>query len=183
MKSMVMQVRCSLILSLAFVLPSTGAQVTDDINKSSREFVERFYQWYVPSLLHRGRFRSWNIALRYKRSAFSPQLIELLTANSDAQAACRDLVGLDFDPFLTYQDVAERYVVGKIAQKGQAYEADIHAVRSGEQGEKPDVTAEFVEKDGQWFFVNFHYPDGDDLVTILKSPRPPCSRPRRPNLR
>lgn len=178
MKSMVMQVWCSLILSLAFVLPSTGAQVTADINKSSREFVERFYQWYVPSLLHRGRFHSWNIALRYKRSAFSPQLIELLTANSDAQAACRDLVGLDFDPFLNSQDPAEHYVVGGIAQRGQTFEADIYPVWSGKQREKPDVTAELAEKDGHWLFVNFHYPGGDDLIKLLKSPRLPCSRPR-----
>jgi len=90
-------------------------------------------------------------------------------------------VGINFDPFLDYQEPAERYVVGRITQKGQTYMADIYAVRSGEQGEKPDVTAEFVEKDGHWFFVNFHYPNGNDLLTILKSPRLPCSAPRTPS--
>jgi hypothetical protein len=156
------------------------AQVSDRVNKSSRKFVESFFQWYVPRTNSDNPDRFWDSVLKHKRSAFGSQLYELLKEDSDAQARCHDLVGLDFDPFLYTQEPAERYVVGKIVQRGQAYLADIYAVRSGEQGEKPDVTAEFVEKGGHWFFVNFHYSDGGDLLTTLKSPRLPCSRPRLP---
>lgn len=165
---------------MVLCLPQAGAQVTARVDKSSREFVDSFYQWYVPRTHSNLPDGFWDSALRYKRSAFSAELFGLLKENADAQARCHDLVGLDFDPFLNYQEPAERYVVGRITQKGQTYEADIHAVWSGEQGEKPDVTAEFVERDRRWFFVNFRYPDGDDLVAILKLPRLPCSRPRRP---
>jgi hypothetical protein len=52
------------------------------------------------------------------------------------------LVGIDFDPFVNYQELADRYVVRRISQKGQAYMADIYAVWSGERREKLDVTAE-----------------------------------------
>lgn len=160
------------------VLCSLGAegQVTDRVDRSSREFLESFYQWYVSRI--NSPKGDWTIALKYKRSAFSPQLFELLKEDSDAQARCCDLVGPDWDPVLYTQEPAERYVVGKIIQKGQTYLAEIYAVRHGEGAEKPDFTAEFAEKDGHWFFVNFHYPDGGDLLTVLKSPRPPCSRPR-----
>jgi hypothetical protein len=172
--------RASWALILLMVLCSLGAaaQVTGRPKVSPREFVESFFQWYVQRIHSDIPNRFWDSALNYKRSAFSSQLFELLKEDSDAQARCHDLVGPDWDLFLYTQEPAERYVVGRIAQRGQTYLAGIYAVRSGKQGEKPDETAEFVEKDGHWFFVNFHYPDGDDLLTILKSPRLPCSRPR-----
>ncbi len=176
-----MRASWALILLMALCSLGAEAQITDHVNRSSREFVESFYQWYVPRTHSRTTNRPWEIALSYKRSAFSPQLAELLREDSAAQARCEDLVGLNFDPFLNYQEPAERYVVGRIIQKGQTYMADIYAVREGKQGEKPEVTAEFVEKDGHWFFVNFHYPDGDNLLSLLKLPRLPCSAPRPPS--
>jgi hypothetical protein len=50
-------------------------------------------------------------------------------------------------------------------------------VEAGKRGDKPDVIAEFVHKGGRWFFVNFHYSGGGDLLSVLKS-RSPCSQPR-----
>jgi len=173
-----MQVWCSLIILMVLCSLGAEAQVSHRVYRSSREFVEDFYKWYSALALSENANSAPDIALKEKRSAFSSQLAQLLREDSDAQARCADLVGINFDPFLDYQEVAQRYVVGRITQKGRTYMADIYAVRSGEQGEKPDVTAEFVEKDGHWFFVNFDYPNGNDLLTILKSPRLPCSRPR-----
>lgn len=176
-----MRASWALILLMFLCSPGAGAQVTDRPKGSPREFVESFYQWYVPRAHSQTMDRPCEIALKYKRSAFSPQLAELMREDSAAQARCEDLVGINWDPFLNYQEVADRYVVGRIILKGQTYMADVYAVRSGEQREKPDVTAEFVEKDGHWFFVNFHYPDGSNLITALKSPMLPCSAPRPPS--
>lgn len=173
-----MRASWALILLMVLCSLGAGAQVTDRPKGSPREFVESFYQWYVRRINCDISNRFWDSALKYKRSAFSSRLFELLKEDSDAQAKCQELVGLDFDPLLNTQDPAERYVVGRIIQKGQTYLADIYAVREGKQVEKPEVTAEFVEKDGHWFFVDFHYPDGNDLLTILKSSRLPCSAPR-----
>jgi len=170
-----------LYLFALLMLPSSlGAQARDasQASRSPREFAEGFYQWYVPRAFSGTADGFWNGALKYKRSAFGPQLAKLLREDLEAQAKCRDLVGLDFDPFLGTQEPAERYVVGRVRQQGRTYLADIYAVRYGQQGKEPDVTAQFTEEDGHWFFVNFRYPDGSDLMTILKLPRLPCSRPR-----
>jgi hypothetical protein len=123
---------------------------------------------------------SWNIALKYKRSAFSPPLTRLLEQDRAAQAKCQELVGLDFDPFLNTQDPAEHYVVREIARHDQYYVVDIYSVQFGEKSKEPSVRAEVSESDGHWFFDNFLYPGGRDLVTLLKLPRLPCSTPIHP---
>ncbi|MGH9616889.1 MAG: hypothetical protein ACRD28_09125, partial [Acidobacteriaceae bacterium] len=145
---------------------------------SSRGFVEGFYQWYVPVALSDSATRTWDIALKGRRSDFSPELARLLSEDSAAQAKCEELIGLDFDPLLNTQDAAERYDVGEITHEGQDYRAAIFSVQSGKRSEKPDVNAEFSEQEGHWVFVNFYYPDGTNLLKILKSPRPKCSVPR-----
>jgi hypothetical protein len=77
---------------------------------------------------------------------YSHQLAELLREDSAAQARCKEVVGINGDPFLDSQDVADNDGVGRITQKGQRYLADVYAVWSGEQRKKPDVTAEFTQK-------------------------------------
>jgi hypothetical protein len=146
---------------------------------SAREFVEEFYKWYAARAQSKGR--TSDVALKLKSSNFSPQLAKLLKEDSAAQDNCAEIVGLDFDPILNTQDPWEHYEVGRITQKGQYYKAEIYGVQSGKRNEKPDVVAEFLNKDGRWFFVNFYYPsEGTNLMTILRSPRPPCSMPRVP---
>jgi len=165
----------SRLIVILFIISSLGAggQVSDPVNRASRDFVESFYHWYVPGTYRRITSRPWEIALKQKRFAFSPQLSELLKKDSSVQAKCADSVGLNFDPFVNYQDPAEHYVVGRISRESQTYMAEVYPVWSGEQRERPDVRAEFVEKDGDWFFVNFHYPDGNDLLTYLQGQTPP----------
>ncbi|HTX74876.1 MAG TPA: hypothetical protein VMD29_01635, partial [Terracidiphilus sp.] len=87
-----------------------------------------------------------------------------------------DIIGIDMDPFLVSAD-EENYEVGEIAQKGGNYRAEIYGVRSGKRLATPVLIAEISGARGHWFFVNFHYPNGADLLRILKEPRPPCSMP------
>jgi len=170
---------CSVLLLITWP-SSLGAQAkgSQEVSISPREFVEEFYKWYVPQALSDNATAAWNIALKYKRAAFSPELAQLLREDSAAQARCEELVGLDFDPFLNSQDPAERYEVGGITLRGQHYRADIYSVQSGKRSEKPSVSAELAKGDGHWIFVNFFYADGTDLLTVLRSPKPECSVPR-----
>jgi len=84
------------------------------------------------------------------------------------------LVSLDFDPFLYTQEPAEHYETASIVQTKTAYRANIYRLEAGQRAQKPDIIAEFTQKDGHWFFVNFIYPGGSDLLTVLKS-RPRCT--------
>lgn len=147
---------------------------------SVRGFVEGFYSWYVPRALNQDTAAGWNETLRLIRRDISNQLAKLLAEDAAAQASCSDLVGLDFDPFLYTQEPAEKYDVGGVVPKGAGYQVKIYRVEGGTRAEKPDVVAEISQKDGHWVFVDFDYPGGSDLLTVLKS-RPRCTRPRAEN--
>lgn len=152
-----------------------GAQST---SSQARAFVSQFYNWYVPQALQDRAEPTWRIALKKKGEEFAPPLVRLLRADSTAQDKCEDLVGLDFDPFLNSQDPAQHYEVGEITHEGSIYKAEIYSVQAGQRGSKPDVSASLERSDGRWMFTNFYYPDGGDLVTMLKVPKLPCSAPR-----
>jgi hypothetical protein len=173
---------CSLLVFLAASCVAgaqlIGAHATPG---SPAEFARRFYDWYTPVALRENSEPSWNIALNLKRSIFSAELARLLKRDSDAQAACAELVGLDFDPILGSQEPAARYELGKSVQKGRDYLIEIYAVRYGVRSKSPDVTCEVAENKARFVFVNFLYPNGTDLLTILRSPRPKCSVPRSLN--
>jgi hypothetical protein len=149
--------------------------------ESPREFVEQFYAWYAPRTEASDTAQGWNKALKLMYWDLSPQLAKLLEEDSAAQAKCKELIGLDFDPILNTQDPAEQYEVGIIDKRGSHYFAKIHRVDSGRRKEASDVIAEFVRQGGRLFFLNFYDPKGETgLVSILKSPRPKCSVPHEP---
>lgn len=146
--------------------------------QSARAFVSGFYDWYVPLALQNHAEPTWRIALRHKQVDFDPSLVRLFQADAAAQDKCEDLVGLDFDPFLNSQDPAERYEVGDIEQQGNTYTAKIYSVIEGQRSSRTEVSASFRRTNNRFVFVNFYYPNGGDLVTILDAPKLPCSAPR-----
>jgi hypothetical protein len=170
---------CCLLVFL--VCPLTPqAQGFRYVGSSSREFVEQFYKWYVPLALSDQVNRSWDAALKLAPPPFSPELTKLLRGDAVAQAECKELVGLDFDPFLYTQDPAQAYVVGKIVHTGQYYRAEIYSVDHSVQSKEPGLIAEFTQEKGHWLFVNFYYlSPKSDLLTVLKG-RAPCTEPRGP---
>jgi hypothetical protein len=137
--------------------------------------VEGFYRWYVPVAQKVNGGPASDFALKHK-GAFSPELLKLLQADSDAQAKCSDIIGIDMDPFLIGGD-EESYEVGNIAKQGGNYKAEIYGVRSGKRLATPLLGAEFSGAEGHWFFVNFYYPKSADLLTMLRKPLPACSMP------
>jgi hypothetical protein len=171
---------CSLMLLIVPCSLAGQAVSRHGTSASARKFVEGFYKWYGACAQNLNE-RTSDAALKLRSSDFGPQLARLLKEDSAAQDKCAEIVGLDFDPILNTQDPDDSYEVGRITQKGDYYRAEIYGVRSGTRRERPDVIAEFQNKNDHWFFVNFYYPSlGTDLLKILKSPWPPCSVPRVP---
>jgi hypothetical protein len=160
---------CLLLSALPYLLPAqatSGQQAPDSV----RRFVQSFYDWYVPFALSDNRGPAWDLALKYRTSAFGPELLRSLREDSEAQARVEGvIVGLDFDPFLNSQDPCERYEVGRATQRGESYRVDVHALCAQNRNEDPEIVAELVRKGDSWVFVNFHYPsDRSDLLTVLK---------------
>lgn len=146
-----------------------GTTTTQPTAESCRKFVQEFYTWY----------RSKNItmedALKKRASSFAPPLTKQLKIDEAASAASPgEVVGLDFDPFLNAQDIPDRITVGKVTAKGDNYLVEVFEAFSGEKNSKPVVVPELTLKNGQWTFINFHYPQADikqnsDLISVLKA--------------
>jgi len=142
--------------------------------KAVQDFVQDFYNWYVPAAAKPGSNRPAELALRDRPAAFDPALARQLKEDSEAQAKVHDdIVGLDFDPFLSAQDPCQRYEVTKVQSKGESYLVDVLGVGGCEKHDAADVIAEVASQNGAWVFVNFHYPgpDSTDLLTVLKKLR------------
>ncbi len=156
----------ALALLMASVIPA-GAQ-SQETDASLRKFVQEFYDWYAPLAGKQSEAPAFEVALKRKPSAFSPQLVKPLREDAEAQAKVTDdIVGIDWDPFLHTQDPDAHYAVGRITGKDQTYRVEVHAVRNGKTQPKPDVIAEVANQEGQWLFVNFRSPEGDDLLSAL----------------
>jgi len=141
-----------------------------DVEKSCRNFVQQFYDWYV-------KRPESSRALNYRSSAFSPELSRRLKEDDEAQAKVPGvIVGMDFDPFLSGQDPGDHYVVSRIKLKGEyTCWAEVNLAWS----KNPSVAAELVNNAGPWHFANFYYPSGENsdfaasvsgggLLTMLK---------------
>ncbi len=132
-------------------------------SKSCREFVGKFYTWYLAITLKDNRLRKSDLALKSRPFLFSRDLVQQLKEDSDAQKkAGSNLVSLDADPFLGADGPAERYIVERIRIKDGKWWAEVHGVWGGKERETPDVTAELVLKNGRWIFVNFYFPSPSD---------------------
>jgi len=178
MKPTIVGASCCLVVLLT-APHLTSAQSSDFVGlKSAREFVQGFYAWYVPIASGDTKLTPSDIALNKRRSAFSDELFQRLKEDSNAQSHCNEIVGIDFDPFLNGQDVAQRYEIGEIKWDGRTYRANVYGIWYGVKDKQSDVVPEFVQSKGRWYFVNFHYPDiGTDLLAILAIPPSPCTVP------
>lgn len=143
--------------------------------KSCREFVQGFYDGYFDQL---NRVSNATNApstvdgiLERKPMILTPQLARLL--REDAQAAVRnkgEIVGLDFDPFINAQDWEGKYLVQGVTISGQNCRASVWGTDSGAKREIVDPELNFIN--GQWVFVNFHYPGNanprdENLIDML----------------
>lgn len=180
MRLSITNVRCWLILLLFALAPGAQAENSYQTAGTAREFVQGFLDWYLPRDLVDGEATMKEIIRKQKTGILDPELARLLREDRAAQDRCNEVVGIEFDPFLNTQDPAQRYEAGNISQTGQHYRVDIYGIESGKRHEKPDLSAEVLKRNGRWTFINFYYPDGNDLLAILKAPREKCTEPRPP---
>jgi hypothetical protein len=160
------------VYSLLFLVLHVASAQADDssLAASSRDFVQKFYDAYVPQAHAERTTPASQFAIDQMSASFDGDLLAALKEDAAAQAKSSDeVVGLDFDPFLNSQDPAERYEVGSATQAGTKYLVDVYAVMSGKRSQDPAVVAELVYENGHWLFVNFRYPGNDDLLTVLRT--------------
>lgn len=174
-------VTCSLLLAAFVGVPRAHGGSNGKTSEAVRGFVQGFYNWYVPEALKTQDEPVWNVALKYKPSAFSPALLRALKEDSEAQAKANgEIVGLDFDPLLNTQDPCDRYEVGAVTHHEDRYLVEVYGVCAGKRNQKPDVIAEVARREGSWAFVNFHYPTiGRDLLSTLRTLREGRRKSRR----
>jgi hypothetical protein len=170
------------VLVAAFAAPvqpasaqSNGAakaapQATPKPAQSAHDFVDRFYDRYLSEIVDDDNLPSPYDALQIEPRVFSPGLRKALRDDFDAQDASPDeIVGLDFDPFLNSQDPCDEYEVGRATLHGSTYWVAVYGICDGKKHSQPDLYAEVAPVKASWQFVNFHYPDGGNLLGRLKS--------------
>jgi hypothetical protein len=150
----------ALVIFLFVITDARRAAVAADPAAGSRQFVQKFYDWYVAREKALTKANSpkdvMEVAMKEKRSSFSPELLAAL--QEDVAAAHKDpgeIVGLDFDPILNSQEDPGRYVVGEVHAKGNQYLVDVFVVRDGKKEAKPWIIPELVSKNGQWVLPTF----------------------------
>jgi hypothetical protein len=170
---------CTLVFFFAASSLLGQQKSAPDLEKSCQDFVQGFYDWYVPKTQfdqsHKPAEPPLRQPLKERTRSFSLELRHRLIEDFEAQAKARgELVGLDFDPFLNGQDPSVRFVAETISRKGGSYWVEVYGMSSGQRQEH--VVPELVFRNGRWVFVNFHYGKGkfggdSDLLSILKTLR------------
>jgi len=163
--------RVVLCYLLLLVLQASPAHADDSsLAASGRDFVQKFYDAYVPQALAEQNVPASQFAIEHMSASFDADLLAALKDDAAAEAKSSDeIVGLDFDPFLNSQDPADSYEVGSATQQGSTYLVDVYPVMAGKRSPEPAVIAELVYENGHWLFANFRYPGNDDLLTVLKT--------------
>ena len=155
-----------------FVSAKADAAPSGKTPAGAAEFVQSFYDWYVP--FSRKNLRapepSARLAIKAKPQLFSAQLRQALEADFAAQAKDSGyIVGIDFDPFTASQDQADRYVAGSVHQLGSDYQVDVYGITSGKKDAQPDANVTVEMQNGHWVMTDFHYKDSGDLLATLRS--------------
>jgi len=160
-------VRTVIFASIALASINSFAQTPDEA-KSLHQFVQAFYDWYVPIANKPTQGPTCRIALKQRPELFNPELLKALQGDLNAQTKSPgEIVGVDWDPFLNSQDPEQQYKVGLIQQSNANYLVNIHSVSSGKMAKTVDVIAEISKANGQWVFTNFRSPKGFDLLSSL----------------
>lgn len=166
------------VLILAPRLTPAAAAPSGPTESSCRSFVQTFYNGYVRRFSQTNRAPLKNAPVNYQPAALSAELRQRLREDyAAAEKSPGEIVGLDFDPILNAQDIAERFEAGAVRRKGRSYLVEVFGLWGGKKNKKPDVVPELVFQNGRWVFVNFHYGVGgkpserDDLLHILRQLR------------
>jgi hypothetical protein len=132
---------------------------------SARNFVQSFYDWYVPIAGAENNEPACAIALQRRPESFSPVLSRAVEKELAAQAAAHEVLHLDFDPILNSQDPAPRFALTKVSHRADHDDIDLDAIYNDHR--EHAVTARVKQQDGRWIFTDFLYENGDSLSKLL----------------
>jgi hypothetical protein len=121
--------------------------------------------------LYRDHFaheQNWTNTFERNKKLFAPALLELFDENDRLQAANPDeVVGLDFDPLTSSQELADSFRLGGTTHEGQEAVVTV-AVAIG--GESRNIRIRLVPAEASsWLVSNIIYDEGD-LASILSEP-------------
>ena len=157
------------IHALAFIVAvsSQHTKPSTSDTASVKKFVQAFYDWYTPRAL---KGDAEMLTLKVKADAFAPEIRKALLEDRKAQEKVKDeVVGLDFDPFLNSQDVANTYTVKKVEHKGKSWLASVYGHYKGQKEDPaPSVIAQVEKGKSGWRFTNFIYPDPKKPMNLLQ---------------
>lgn len=167
----------SFLLSLAICVASGKSVNAQPATGSAgaKSFVQTFYDWYADTQQDIKKSMELEAVMKKKAADFSPELRKKLNEDIAASKLAEgEIVGLDFDPFLsTNAEPYKKYMATKVTQKGDAFLVEMHGVANGKTLPKPAITPEVKQVKGKWQFANFHYgksefPENENLMSVLK---------------
>jgi len=161
----------------AAIIFAAALPATPPPAEAPESFVQRFYDLYTPMSA-----KGWARAIRSQAlwDFLDPTLARALKADADAQAGSpNDIVGLDFDPFLSAQDPWHNYKSGQAVKSGKGWQVKVYGMQKGKRRAVASVVVDLAPRDGHWVIKDFHYPDGDDLVTDLRQNAKDRAKPPR----
>ena len=148
---------------------------SDATESSCRQFVQQFYDWYLPNThvkAEKTNGPALDFALKSKRSLFDPELVRAVEQGKE-QARRDEEPFLDFDPVLNTQDPADKYIAEQTTVHGSHCSASVYGVWSQKKTDEPEVVAELFHTDQGWQFADFIYtnadhPDNKSLRRMLR---------------
>ncbi len=164
--------------------PGVQAQTETAEEKSCREFVQGFYDWYFNGHLSDDDKRpAWFDVAKQRPYLLSDRLRTLLNRESAEEDRTKEIGALDFDPFLAAQDWSEAYKTRGAKIEGDHCEVQVTG--------SPDLRKiELAKVNSTWVFTDFDYSsyavDGKtkdsrdyDLVKLLANAQAPETKAKR----
>jgi hypothetical protein len=138
------------------------ARVETGQEKSCREFVQGFYDWYFDRLNSENKGQSKSSTpddvLRLKPELLAASLRQMLKEDREAASKNPDeIVGLDFDPYINAQDWDGTYSVQNVTLNGNQCRASVWGTDAGKKLEIVDPELRMISNN--WIFVDFFYPE------------------------
>ena len=127
--------------------------------------VQEFYDWY---LVNTDEVRTVRDVLTERPQVLDSALRVLLEADQKCTEESKEVCKLDFDPIANTQDVCALYRVGESRQVPEAFEFPVYQHCEAIQDTSLRLTAIVSPRDSGWVFVDFEYPGGQRLKTMLR---------------
>lgn len=150
---------------------STSHSIDQLAADSARQFVQRFYDWYVP-LGDRAPDSRYDSVLIGHATFLAPELRQALLADAHAQQHSQEIVSVvgDYDPFLNSQDPCPRYEARSATATTIGVSVAVYGICVGDSA-RIAVLADVTRDSTGWRFANFHHPESPatDLLTELRA--------------